>query len=440
MLRAILVAGWIASLGCAEPQEPNVLVIVVDTLRVDRVGLYGHDVATTPAIDALGARSLVVENAYSQSSWTKPSVGSLMTSVHERLHGARRSSSDRLAESLDTLPELLAAAGYQTAAVSENPHVHPTFGFGQGFEHFETSQGYVGDPIWAVESAIEWLDSRWTHEPFFLYLQILDPHGPYTPTRENHQRFTAGLAAERPDVATGRIAELLDGEKSVVLTPGDVRYLSALYDAEILETDSAVGRLLGWLEDEGVARKTIVLLTSDHGEEFFEHGSIKHGYWLFEETIRIPMILHVPGREPRRHTGSRVQLIDVAPTILELVGQEVPEHFEGRSIVPLLSGVDLPPRPLLFETHFRGTSKRAVLVENHKLVVDDTTGTRQLYDLTADPGETQDIASVRPEVVQQLEAVLDAGSQATAGAGDPIEGELDPAIRDALERLGYVAD
>ncbi len=411
---------------------------MIDTLRADRVGAYGSRRGATPRIDELASRSLVVENAWSQSSWTKPAIASLMTSLHERSHGVHKGFVDRLGAPLETLAERLAAAGYRTGAVSENPHVAPIFGFDQGFEFFEGRKDFRGEAVVSAERALQWLADLPPAAPFFLYLHLLDPHGPYTPPPRIREAFTRGLTAVRPPVERGRIKPLLDGEKAVDLVPGDVRFLEALYDAELRSTDAAVGAVLAHLEQRGLAERTIVLLTSDHGEEFMEHGSLKHGYWLYEETVRIPLILHVPGAEPRRSSDTWVQLVDVAPTVLELLGVSVPKAFEGRSFVPLLEGKELGPQPLLFETRYKQAARRAYRAERYKLIVDDKTGTRELYDLEADPGEREDLAARRPDKVEELTRRMQAARTGAPGQSEKLDVALDPEARAALEHLGYV--
>jgi arylsulfatase A-like enzyme len=438
---ATLVAVLSTALGCAEPgppAQPNLLVVVIDTLRADHVGAYGSHGGATPRIDELAARSLVVEHAWSQSSWTKPAIASLMTSLHERSHGVHQGFSDRLAAPLETLAELLAAAGYRTGAVSENPHVNPAFGFDQGFGFFEGRKDFRGSAVVSAERALQWLADLPEHTPFFLYLHLVDPHGPYTPAANVREMVTEGLTAERPLVEAGRINQLLDGEKAVALAPGDVRFLEALYDGELRTTDAVVGAVLDHLELRNLSDKTIVLVTSDHGEEFMEHGSLKHGYWLYEESVRIPLILHVPGAEPRRSEETWVQLVDVAPTLLELLGIEAPSTFEGRSFAPLLRGSELGEQPLVFETRYRGVARRALRDGRHKLIIDDKTGARELYDLEADPTEQDDLALRHPDVARELESRMQAAHRGSPGQGEQRDEGLDPSIRAALEHLGYV--
>jgi choline-sulfatase len=439
-LAVAFAAALAAAIGCGtagSPTRPNLLVIVVDTLRADHVGAYGSTRKATPRIDALAARSLVVENAWSQSSWTKPSIASLMSSMPESSHGVRRGFVDRLGARVETLAEQLSAAGYRTGAVSENPHVNSAFGFDQGFEHFEGRKDFRGDAATSGERAIAWLESLDGSEPFFLYLHLVDPHGPYTPGAKLREIFTSGLEPASPAVAKGRLAPLLDGEKAVDLVPGDVRFLEALYDAELIMTDAVVGGMLDYLEMKGLEERTVVLLTSDHGEEFLEHGSLKHGYWLYEETLRIPLILHVPGASPHRSRDTWVQLLDVAPTLLDLLGVDAPESFEGRSFASLLAGEELGPQSLFFETHYQGAARRALRSGRYKLVVDEVAGTSELYDLVNDPGEEIDLADARPEIVLALADEIASRAEG-AVPEDTLEGELAPEIRQALEELGYL--
>ena len=208
-------------------------MIVVDTLRADHLSLYGHTRDTSSNLDELATSSVVMESAYANAPWTKPSVASLFTGLLPSRHRVRiESTGNHLAPSLTTLPELLQRAGYATAGFTENPHISRSTRFDQGFELLEHSEGWRGNSSWVVENASAWLAARPRGRPFFLYLHFLDPHDPYQP--RGRRDFQAGVSTEKPVVKAGKAVRLMDGARlREDVTPGDVAYLEALYDREI---------------------------------------------------------------------------------------------------------------------------------------------------------------------------------------------------------------
>ncbi len=418
----------------------NVLCIVVDTLRADHLGAYGYTRPTTPTLDALGARSLVVP-LIAQSSWTKPSIASLFTSLLPCQHGATEETTrNRLADSQVTLAELLAQAGYFTAGYSENPHIGSFTGFDQGFGQFQTLSHFDGNEGWLLERARDFLGRAAKRDaPFFLYVHLLDPHGPYEPNDERRNEFVGELETADEWVRAGRVGQLVTGtELQAELTPGDVDYLRALYDAELRQTDDAVAEILALLDEHELDARTVVLVTSDHGEEFLEHGTLKHGYQLFEETTRVPLILHVPGAGARRAMDAVVGHMDIAPTLLDLLGLPVPESFRGQSFAGLLRGEPFPERSIVSETSWRGIGLASLRRGRWKLIADRQAGTHWLFDMVADPAERDDRSAAEPALLAELQSELDAAlaSGASAALGDTT-GTGDPETEKALEALGY---
>ena len=438
------------TVGCAReaadaPPAPraNVLMVVIDTLRADGLGLGGAARPTSPRLDALARESLVVERSVAQASWTKPSMASIFTSLHPGQHGTvEETTANRLAPSLTTLAECFARGGYHTGGVSENPHVSPATGFERGFETLTTLNGFRGDRAWVVHTARQWLtkhaETR-ADAPFFLYVHFLDPHGPYEPGPPWRERFTDGLTTDQPLVREGKVGPLSEGtELKVALTPGDVAYLRALYEAEIREADAAVESLLGELEARGWLADTVVLVTSDHGEEFLEHDALKHGYQLYEETLRVPLVLRVPGVAPRREREATAQHIDLAPTLLELVGLAVPPTFQGRSLVPLVRGEPLAAAAIVSETSWRGIDLACARLGRHKLIVDRVADRELLFDLVDDPAETRDRLADEPAVAGRLRSAIERAETPPAGVTlQGLEGHVDPAAEQALKAIGY---
>ena len=263
--------------------RPNVLVYLIDTLRADHLGVYGYSHETSPEIDALAADGVVFTTAVAQSAWTRTSVASIFTGVHPRSH-AVNGRSDSLAPEAATIATLLAEAGYGTGAYVTNANVASNFGFDLGFDTFlhlreqDTGEVHIQSDV-LTERAIMWLQDRDTSRPFFLYLHATDPHSPYTPRSPYRERFVP--SRKHPELY--RTRELgpmpLDREETREILSEVV----GLYDAEIAFNDHHFGRLIGWLEETGLYDSTLIIVTSDHGEEFLDHGRWGHGGTLYEE-------------------------------------------------------------------------------------------------------------------------------------------------------------
>ena len=298
---------------------PNVLVYLIDTLRADHLSAYGYHRETSPHLEQLAADGVRFERASSQAPWTRPSVASLFTSMLTTYHGA--STDSGLAPELSTLAELFRDAGYDTAAIVSNAHVHaPTLNFEQGFAHFEETAPDA--PAGEVHRHVySWLERRHPG-PFCLYVHTLDPHSPYDPPEE-----TAGAYRSAADLAapklTGEQIEKRTADGTLDLD--DLRRIIDRYDEEILYADREFGRLVERLRELGLYEDTIIVVLSDHGEEFLEHGKIGHGSHLWEELLHVPLIVKLAGADRPRgaEVAEPVRVIDVLPTLADLVGLRI---------------------------------------------------------------------------------------------------------------------
>lgn len=423
----------------ARAEKPNLLVIVVDTLRADHLGAHGYARDTSPHIDALFDESLVFEQAHSTSSWTLPAMASLWTSQHASTHGCWQFH-HALDPSFTTLAEVLTERGYRTHGVVSHVFLGSDHGLQQGFssydeelvaETLEDSHLALTSPR-LTEKALAFLDevsaaSGPDDTPWFLMVHYFDPHSRYLPHEGEVESF-GPLPEDR-------------------------------YDGEVVFTDRHVGALLSGLTERGLAGNTIVCFVADHGEEFGDHRGIGHGKTLYREVERVPLALRLPGLAPRR-LDTPVSLVDVMPTLLDLLA--IPEgdlDLSGRSFSGLLRGeapdlTELPPDAgLLLESRLdlRADATLAGWIEGHfKLIVvtargDAEPGEKQmLFDLHADPTETNDLAAERPQVVARLRAAMDrAVSRAEARAsafGVTPSLDLSPAERARLDSLGYTGD
>lgn len=423
-----------------EPFQPNILIVMIDALRADRLGVAGYPLPTTPNIDALAAESAVFTTAQSHSTWTKPSIATLMTSLYPSQHGIQRVSvegedlrTEVLDEGLVTLAERLQAGGYATGAMINQVHLQSRFGFAQGFDEYQDKRGRGA---FKLNSWLQgWLGQIDPEQPFFAYVHYLDLHWPFNLKLDRNAGLfgTTEMKSEPP--AAGRQAPAfgarLDDED-------DLRALQARYDHEVAFCDAAVGDLIEKLEAYDLYEDTLIVVTSDHGEAFLEHGMLGHGFAPYDELIRVPLVIRMPA-EMGGVTGpidDPVGLIDLMPTLLELAGLEPEASAQGESFAGSLRGEELPARVLFSETFDAFGARSAT----HKLIWynDDR---REFYDLEADPAELASMADPCRGACRELVQVmrpfrrLMLKSRESNPAGTA---ELRPEDIENLRALGYV--
>ena len=363
-------------------RERGIVLVSIDTLRRDHVGAYGYGPPTTPRLDALGRAGLVADDAVSVSSWTLPSHLSMLTSVDPAVHGGT-DMRHGFAGRVDTLPAVLRAAGFATQAVTSHLYVSGVYGLDRGFDRLDFHQDRRATDV--ANRAIDLVD-RFGDRPFFLFLHFYDPHWHYDPPEPARARFVKPYAG----AITGRWGDFSKRPASAV-SRADLDHLLALYDGEIRYTDDELGRVLDHLAARGSLANTLVVVTSDHGEEFLDHGSWEHQKTLYEEVIRVPLVVHGPGVAARRETAP-VSLLDVAPTVLAWAGLPAPPSFAGRSLLSALPA----DREAYGETDHTvdGTHKlflRAGARRWKAILSLDPSGasvrSEEWYDLAADPEE-----------------------------------------------------
>ncbi len=462
-----VVRSSLASRGSA--QGPSVILIMVDTLRADHLSCYGYDAIRTPAIDALAGDGTRFAHAYSQASWTRPSVATILTSLYPSSHKAVHKS-DVLPDAVTTLPEVLQAAGYHTVGFANNINVAPLFNFQQGFDEY-----WFLEPVFffgATESAAQltlynqlrlvrerWLSRvkhvenyyqpaevvtdralAWVGEyggaaresggsgqggaPFFMFLHYMDPHDPYFAHPWNGDAL-ARVANPNPDRA------LAD------------RYRAA-YDGEIVYLDAQLGRLVAGLKARRRYDDTMIVLTADHGEEFCEHGGWWHGQTLYDEQLAVPLLV-----KPARGGGTgvvsqaMVASLDIAPTIIAAAGAVVPEAMVGRPL-SLVASAPAPRDHAFAESDLEGNVLRAYRTDAWKLIEANPANPRglpprQLFDVAGDPREQRDLAGSRQEEVATLAARLaDVHGRAVAAGVHGAKTAIDSATEERLRALGYV--
>ena len=415
-----------------ERDRPNLLVVLVDTLRADHLGLYGYDRPTSPRLDALAAEAVVFENAIAQSSWTKPAVATLLTGLSPLAHGVN-SPEAGLPDTAPRLAESLAGAGYRTAAVVTNAHLGEGSGFAAGFERYDFLPDAPNDAPEAVGRALSWLAEHDGSKPFFLYLHLIDPHAPYAPSEEARRRFArAEQARGLGSVSFLRRLAAREIEPSQEVTRG----LIDLYDAEIADTDRHLGVLWDELERRGLLRDTLLVFVSDHGEAFGDHGVFGHGWDLHQEVLRVPLFIRPPGGGAGRREASPVSQMDVTATLLGAAGLAPLPGSAGRDLLAL----DGASRPAIVSYLDYEERRGASLVEDGwKLVLplSGQFGLRPRLFPLSEPEEGQDYLRVHPVRTGLLESRLRATLDA-AGDTEAPEIELDEATRRRLEALGYL--
>ncbi|MBW2495026.1 MAG: sulfatase [Deltaproteobacteria bacterium] len=444
----------------------NVVLISLDTLRADHLGIYAHAHETSPNIDDFFASGAVFTNAYASSPWTLPSHASMMSGQHSSTNGSRihplttpRFYIDPISEATVTLAEVFRAAGYRTAGFTGGGYVSPEFGFDQGFDVYESTESTRMKE--ALDRALPWLSAD-RDEPFFLFLHAYDVHRydppellGETPAREYDGPLK--WLRERDALAIERGANQHDlGE----LEEADLAYLRLLYDSEILNVDRQLSRLFSMLEDSDLLDRTVVLLTSDHGEAFGEHaGAIGHAESFYEGVMRVPLLIRAPGQPTAVRPRDLVQIVDIAPSLLELAGIAIPGGMQGISLVPALLGSELPKRPAILEADDRDT-QAAVVVDGFKyidpaVVSHDPLDPRfwklaarglvwrsgrlpELYDLRPDPGEQRNLAKLEPDRARVYSELLRSEVRRLRVADPGGIREAPGELVDQLRALGYV--
>ena len=442
--------------GAADGPPRNVILISIDTLRPDHLSCYGHERETSPAIDALAERGVRFADASSAAPWTLPSHATMFTGLYPSRHGVK-DYSHRLPQESTTLAEVLSAHGFQTfAAINTWNIADPRFEIFQGFAardvHYireaEAAPGggqvILNSGASVARKARELLTGRDRTRPFFLFAHFYDAHTDFTPAPDYRARFVTPYDGPL-DGTTTQLYGLRGA--GIRLGPADLRFLREMYDAEIRQLDDVMAEFLAFLEDEGLARDTLIVLTSDHGEEFQEHGGLLHGRTQYEELLRVPLILAGPGIPRGVVVEQPVGLIDLLPTILARLALPAPAGLDGLDLAPGWSGGALPARALFGEADHNNVVdgkpvidvKRMVRSGNEKLHLDRITDEAQLFDLARDPAEQHDLAAAAPERVRELRELL--ARFATGARAEERSGkELSESELELLRGLGYAGE
>ncbi len=436
-------------------QRPDIVLVLLDTVRLDHVGWGGSELDTTPLLDALAAEGVAFTQAIAPASWTKPSTASLLTGVMPNVHLATTRFSS-VPGRMRTLAEAFYSEGYRTAAWSSNPNVGEPFGFHQGFEDFRQDTGMDADVV--IAEARDWLAED-ADQPSFLYLHLNDAHYPYNPHPETEGMFNMTGVEAHLDGTTEHEFRTSFGESMSDL---EVESLRLSYAEEIRWLDAQVGAFVQ--ERLAAGRETLVIICSDHGEEFREHGDIGHAHTVYDELLRVPLqVAWSPelGDKVGFEVGiwsEQVRLIDVAPTILATAGFSWPTAaipLDGRTLTTFLVGENDGHRPALSETDSLGSPISGPTgplrsyrdgVGNKLIITDpwmvaDFANRHWLFDLNADPGERNNLAGEQEELRESLQLLMRQSGWLTErilrteDSGGLSEGHLQQ-----LAALGYAED
>jgi arylsulfatase A-like enzyme len=458
--RALSVACAVTIIACtgtptsdAPQQPPNIVLVSIDSLRADHLGAYGYEKPTSPFIDRLAKEGIAFESAISSTSWTLPAHAALFTGLADSAHSTLTPKS-RLSDDYETLAEILGEHGYTTLALYSGPFLHPDFGLDQGFDRYidctsldlesrdprkshAASHRDITNPV-LLSKARDEFDALGP-EPYFLFLHMWDVHYDLIPPKKYRGMFDKSYSGS----FDGRDFRHEPGFK-VGMDKADFAHVLALYDAEIRYTDDTLAKILGLLEQVGKLENTMIVITSDHGDEFLEHGGKGHRHSLFQEVIHIPLVFWMPGRVSEARIAVPVSITDIAPTLLDLAGARPIRHVMGRSLLPALTGAELSPRPVLSELVAppRAPNMSAVLQGSGKLIVDHTRNTATYYDLSIDPDELVPLpAAESREAAALLEQMIELKKRslliAAAHSGTPAI-DLPDGTRERLEILGYL--
>jgi len=425
--------------------QPSLLLITIDTLRADRLPFYGYKRNTAPFLGKLAEHGIVFTNAYSTASWTVPALTSLVTGVYPYSHGVMQGSikqghvynQEPVPEKLPNLPEQLRALGYRTYAVTANYHLTKELGFGRGFDRYACVGFCAAEKV--NQSFLKWKNEiEAQNGPVFIWLHYFDPHIPYI----GRQPWLKQYQNDETEIESDRISSLIrpvlmrqeikkEGQRILTLAKSH-------YDSEINYCDDQIKKLF---QEFPSLEHYVLVFTADHGEEFREHGRLGHARNLYNETVRIPFFILLPEAVSATHSKEIASLVDVAPTLLAIAGGKAQPSWQGRALMD--KGGQISPqegRQVLAQLHNGIVPPlNALIGTNWKLIINDKTQAKELYNLMDDPTERKNLTTLQPEkareqneILQKL--VLSLTPAPKTGEGKPLQKDKEEMLRS----LGYL--
>ncbi len=442
-----------------EPERPEasrMVIVVIDAMRADGLGCYGYDKPTSPTIDRLASQGVVFERMHSASPWTAPSFGTIFTGVSPQVHGAggflaKGSPKGEtlfgvtvggIRKDLPTLPQLL-PDDLETGAIINNSFVSKELGFARGMDQFDHKIARLMNYRTADEVtdlALAWLGAN--RDKSFMYMvHYFDPHIQYGPPK----KYLPMFAPDKPR----RIGyPFVDHDPARVgtLKPNDREkaFIRGLYDGEVRFTDDELTRLVEAMEKMGLMDNTWLVITSDHGEEHFDHGSFEHGHRYEEEVVRVPFIVRAPGGKWKAGTRvpTAVSHVDILPTVLDLFGANSPDHLEGSSVLPIIEDDQTADRPAYMEYNLFNGQQCAYFDGRYKIVLDLRRKRAFMYDLKEDPGEKNQLHKEHPHYEKLMGKLMAKREELAAAAKGKVvnKGQLSAEAAEALKGLGYIKE
>lgn len=418
----------------------NLVLISIDTLRADRLGSYGYHRATSPTIDRLAADSTLFERAITPAPWTLPAHASMFSGLYPHSHGVQKPSGQKISATTPLLAEILRANGFRTIGVTGGGYVARTYGFDRGFDRYFQAGDFARGPNLhhsigrAVKKAKMELAQVNDGTPYFMFFHTYDVHCPYQPPKRLLGTFRSSNAEEIDAEHCGRTYY-----NRRRITAHNALYLSDRYDEGIRAVDEELEELFSYLRSRNDFDNTVIVLTSDHGEEFLEHGKIGHRESLHKELLLVPLIIRAPGGKPQRIV-EHVSLIDIMPTILELFDISAPAPVDGISLAEIIRGT--PPggkiRPFQFSELENGRNLRSRIGNKSHLILDVETRDAYFFNLLDDPLEQNNLAGIKTAWFERKNTeLLKFLNHYATSTPDPMQTVTDQQIKQ-LQTLGYL--
>jgi arylsulfatase A-like enzyme len=442
--------------ACKRPR--NMILIVIDTLRRDALGCYGNTLGITPRIDEIAAEGVKFERAIASSSWTLPSIATLLTGTYPTIHGGQRTIIDdticltpTIRKDVPTAAEIFKENGFDnTFGLANNVFTGPLRGFNRGFDVYDHRQAFsktLRRSDENIDIALKMLRSH-RDESNFCFLHLFDPHLDYDPPPGYKTKFTNGRNDPPPPLRT-KECRSMQANKKEPPAQEDVDYVKGVYWGEVNFVDFHIGRFVDVLKEMGLYDQTTLVITSDHGEEFWDHNGFEHGHTFYDELTRVPLIVKLPSAtySAKQVIKSQVRHIDVVPTLFELAGIEKPASFEGESFLPLILGqTEETDRVAFCENTLSGSQKLSWSTGRYKYIYDtdpDQGAPKdQLYEWDSDPNEHKNLAAKKPEIVRNLHNTLGRFYNELVSRAQTMSAvvlnTLGPEEIRALKGLGYV--
>lgn len=456
VLLALVCAASTFSCRRAKP-KPNVVLIVIDTARQDHFSSYGYPRKVTPKLDDFAAESVRFENAVAASPWTLPSMASILTGLYPHKHQAGYAAKDEktkqegltyLSKSAITLTETLFQNDYQTVGWFQNPFVDPGFGLNRGFEFYDYFPGdnlnvRAADQV--IDLAMKWLgETRDKKKPFFMVLHFFDPHLAYNPPNDFMMSFIYGYQGKMTppfNPSNDELNKLQAG--TLTPSPEDRNFITGLYNGELAFVDYTVGRFFDFLKLNNLYDTSMIIVTSDHGEELWDHESFEHGHSMYQELLAVPLIIRFPAAENKgMKVTTRVSLVDIMPSVLAFLNLDAPGQGSGKSFISMPGAAIKPAnRPIIAELNRVGDPLQAMYRDKYKLVLNTATGKIMVYNLEADPQEKNNLfgqpEKYPAEIVDQIRGVA-AMIEKLRAENKPIPAKIDPETIKKLKALNYL--